>query len=139
MNIVDIMTPKVVAIHVKDNLTKACNLLEEAKVRHLLVVDGNGGLVGIVSDRDCKLAVQSPYSVYDQETADTFADRVPVEKVMTRTPECIEPLASVREAAYIMLEKQINALPVTQDGNVIGIVTSADLLNVLATQSEPVS
>ncbi len=137
MNVVDIMTPKVVAIHMKDSLTKACNVLEDARVRHLLVIDSDGALVGIVSDRDCKLAVQSPYSVYDQETADAFADRILVEKVMTRTPECIEPLASVQEAAYIMLEKHINALPVRQDGNIIGIVTSSDLLRVLATQPEP--
>ncbi|MCA9913293.1 MAG: CBS domain-containing protein [Anaerolineae bacterium] len=136
MNIVDIMTPKVVAIHAQDNLSKACCVLEDAGVRHLIVIDAAGRLAGIVSDRDCKLAVQSPYSVYDQETAETFAERILVEKIMTPTPECIDPMSSVQEAAYIMLDKHISALPVTQDGNVIGIVTSTDLLGVLAGKPE---
>jgi CBS domain-containing protein len=54
---------------------------------------------------------------------------------MAPMPHCITPQASVSEAAQLMLEYKISALPVMRDGTLIGIVTTTDLLKLLVSVS----
>ena len=136
MNVLDIMTPKPTAICKTDSLSNALKIMEEKKTRHLIVVEADGKLVGIISDRDCKEAMASPYAIYDSKRADSFAQKILVQRIMTQTPICVSPQSSVQESAQLMIEKHFNALPVMQDGNVIGIITSTDLLKVLAQLQE---
>lgn len=136
MKVIDIMTKKIVAVHADDTLEKLCEVMQDSETRHLIVMDGEGQLAGIISDRDCTRALQSPFSVYDEEKASDFAKRILAERIMTKAPQCVSPHASIQEAAYIMTEKRINALPVTSDTDVIGIVTSTDLLKILASMPE---
>jgi len=132
LTMLDIMTPNVVTIHASDTLATACNVMDSAKTRHLFVVNADGSLVGVVSDRDCKLALQSPFAGEGIKAA-KFAEKILVERIMTKMPHCVSPQTYVQEAAQIMLENRINSLPVMRDGTLIGIVTTTDLLKVLAT------
>lgn len=132
MNVIDIMTPKPIAIFKTDSLAKALNIMEKNQKRHLVVIEGDGELVGIISDRDCKEAMASPFAIYDSERAMSFAEKILVQRIMTHTPTNITPQSSVQEAARLMTENHFSALPVMQDKNIIGIITSTDLLNVLA-------
>ena len=134
MNIIDIMATNLINVGTKTTVTSAIKIMQENDVRHLIVIAGDGSLQGIVSDRDLRLATQSPYAVYDIEKADAFADSLLIEQVMTRTPHCVSPHFSVAEVASMMVEHHINAVPVLQDSDLIGIVTSTDLLKVLAAQ-----
>jgi CBS domain-containing protein len=127
MKILDIMQPQVICVHRTDTLATAIAKMGSAGIRHLLVVDSDSQLAGILSDRDCRLALTSTFSDEDE----TLAHKIPVEYIMTGTPQVIGVQASLREAALIMLEHRINALPVVRDGNLAGIVTSTDLLESL--------
>lgn len=131
MNIIDIMTKGALSISCNTTVSAAIDLMLTANVRHLIVLGDGGNLIGIVSDRDLRLAAQSPYSVYEEEKADVFVDSLTIDKVMTEMPECISPLTSVAEAAQLMVDKRISALPVIRDGDVLGIVTTTDLLELL--------
>ena len=131
MKVLDIMTPKVMCVYKTDSLAKASTLMNETDSHHLIVVEADGSLVGIISDRDCKQAIASPFSTFDERRQTAFSTKILVERIMTPVPVTIIPSASVQEAANLMLEKGINALPVMHDGAVIGIVTSTDLLRVL--------
>lgn len=133
MKIIDIMSDKLVRVSSQTTVADAINLIQENNIRHLIVTRGDGSLLGILSDRDLRLATQSPYAVYDVEKADSFAESLLVEQVMSPTPYCVSPHFSVTEVASMMVEHQINAVPVLQDGTITGIVTSTDLLKVLAT------
>lgn len=133
MNVIDIMSKGVYSISRKTTVSSAIDLMLTNNVRHLVVLGDGGTLVGIVSDRDLRLAAQSPYSVYEEEKADSFVETLTIDKVMTETPECIYPMASVSETARLMIDKRISALPVVRDEEVIGIVTSTDLLELLVT------
>ena len=136
MNVMDIMTRNVVTIHKTDTLATAIEAMEQFNTRHLVVIEANCDLVGIVSDRDCKLSSQSPFMAYDAETAQAHAREILVERLMTADPEWIDPRASVEEAATVMVDKRISCLPVIHDKQVIGIITSTDLLKVLAARQD---
>jgi CBS domain-containing protein len=127
MNVLDVMQPQVICVHRTDTLATAISKMGDAGIRHLLVVNSDSQLVGILSDRDCRLALTSTFSDEDE----TLAHKIPVEYIMTSAPQVIGVQASLREAALIMLEHRINALPVVRDGNLAGIVTSTDLLESL--------
>jgi acetoin utilization protein AcuB len=131
LNMLDIMTRNVITVHSTDSVATVCSIMNKANTRHLVVVGNDGSIAGIVSDRDCKLATVSPFST---TSGDGILDQVPVSKIMVPAPHWVDPLTSVAEAAHIMLEHRISALPVIQDGNLIGIVTTTDLLGTLVAQ-----
>jgi acetoin utilization protein AcuB len=97
--------------------TEAIDLMLQHGIRHLPVMDGPR-LVGFLSDRDVR---------------GWPAGKV-VAMLMTRGPIIsIDPAATLGEAATKMIERRINALPVIdQDGALVGIITSYDLLHALA-------
>ncbi|MDQ7025398.1 MAG: CBS domain-containing protein [Anaerolineae bacterium] len=139
MNVLDIMTPKVVCVYKSDSLEKVLQVMEKTGSHHLIVVEADGSLVGIISDRDCKEALLSPITTFNARQQSKFASQITVERIMTPAPITIMPQVTIQEAANLMLEKHIHALPVLHDGCVIGIVTSTDLLKVLASLAEIVT
>lgn len=130
MNMLDIMTPNVITVHETDNVATVCEIMSSAKTRHVVVVTPSGKIQGIVSDRDCNLAKHSPFEDGDPVK---FAKSIEVKQIMATMPHCITPHASISEAAQLMLEYKISALPVMRDGTLIGIVTTTDLLKLLVT------
>jgi acetoin utilization protein AcuB len=131
MNMLDVMTKDLLTIHEEDNLATALAMMSDAKTHHLIVVSPSGRVLGILSDRDCKVAMRSPFSEGDCKR---FTELLPVSYIMTTLPQCISPHISVGEVAQIMLNYQIHALPIVHDDVLIGIVTSTDLLKLLVGQ-----
>jgi acetoin utilization protein AcuB len=103
----------------------ALELMERERIRHVPVVDGRGRLAGIVSDRDVKRALPPPES--GPEASARFA-RKPVSAIMTRRVFRLDPDATIREAAELICQEKISALPVCDGERLIGIVTTDDLL-----------
>jgi CBS domain-containing protein len=135
MQIIDIMTKDIIVLHESDTLKTAIERMNEAHIHHLIVVSSDGRLQGILSDRDLHMATQSPFALKDANTSDDILTRMTVGKIMTHKPHSIEPNFSIQDAVSIMLEKRINALPVVHDQTIVGIVTSTDLLRVLANEN----
>ena len=97
---------------------------------HLLVVDENGRLTGIVSDRDIKKFV-SPFAGSGIATPrDDATLKLRVNKIMTKNVVVIPPETTIRACIESMLKYAIHSLPVQDnDGKLIGIVTSTNILN----------
>lgn len=97
--------------------------MNEGCVRHLLVEDGR--LLGMISNRDLvRVVFQNPGRVLDLDGC-TAAD------IMTPSPlVAVEPGDPLAEAARLMHEHQVSALPVLDEGRVWGIITTADILRV---------
>jgi len=123
MLIRDIMHSPAVAISGTTTLQDAYRTMRERGIRHLPVVDG-GNLVGVVTDRDLRLAtsalVPSPLSPDSRVSA-----------VMSAAPLTADASDPVEDAARTMRERKIGCLPVLEDGRLIGIVTGLDLLDAL--------
>lgn len=130
MRVMDRMRRSPVSVNRSDTLDHALRTLETWKIRHLPVVEGDR-LVGIVSDRDLKKAAPSPF---DRETAEEFLSltrAVTVKEVMSKEVATVSPYCPIEEAASLMSQKRIGALPVVQDGRLVGIITETDVLGVL--------
>ena len=97
--------------------------------RHLPVVDG-GKLVGIISDRDLKQSMTSAALATEGPARDRLLDELTAGQVMTRAVVTIGPMFGVEEAARLMATRKISALPVTEEGRLVGIVTGTDVLHL---------
>ncbi len=130
MRVMDRMRRSPVTIGRNDTLDHALRTLETRKIRHLPVVEGDR-LIGIVSDRDLKKAAPSPF---DRDTAEEFlrlTSAVTIKEVMSKEAVTTSPHSPIEEAASLMFQKRIGALPVVQDGRLVGIITETDVLGVL--------
>jgi acetoin utilization protein AcuB len=126
MKIVDLMTQEVVTVGPSQMLSDVVEAMRRRKIRHLPVVQ-DGKLVGIVTDRDVKRALPSVFSG-DQDEYDRVLNETPVDKVMTRDPYTVGPRDEIKDALKVMIERKIGAVPVVNNGALIGIVTDIDYL-----------
>jgi acetoin utilization protein AcuB len=122
------MTREPVAASPDHTLARALRITRENRVRHLPVVAG-GELVGILSDRDIRLASPSPYAADDVDRTE-FLERTSVAEVMTREVITIGAADTVEDAAKALVRHRIGALPVVDAGNhLVGILTETDILH----------
>lgn len=112
-----------------DSMKEAMDLLKEKGIRHLPVLRGGEKLVGIVSDRDIKAASPSPATSLEIREIYYLLDQIKVRQIMTKKPFTVSPATPVEEAALIMREKKIGALPVLYEGKMVGILTETDILD----------
>jgi acetoin utilization protein AcuB len=125
----DVMQWRVVTVSPATSVAEAVLLAQARGIRHLPVVEDDT-LLGIVSDRDLKRAMPSSAAMPRVAEAQAFLDEVPVKDIMTRTVRTTGPMFPVEEAARVMASEKISALPVTEGGRLIGIVTETDVLDL---------
>lgn len=100
----------------------------ERRIRHLLVTDPDGMLVGIVTDRDIRLNLPSQATSLSIWEINHLLTKLTVGEVMTRSLITVGPERAAHEAAQLMLDHSIGALPVTQGGRLVGILTETDVM-----------
>jgi CBS domain-containing membrane protein len=126
----DVMTKDLVTLGRNDTLRSADDVMRLGRIRHLPVVDEDGSLVGIVSQRDLfhgGLMRALGYGSFAQAKAlDTMVVKEAMHtEVLTTTPET--PLA---EAAKLMLERKVGCLVVLDAGKLAGILTESDFVKL---------
>ena len=126
MLVQDVMHTDVVTVVPSATIAEAFRLTRARGIRHLPVVDG-GALLGIVSDRDLKRAI--PPSAMAAPAPELAA--LTVDRIMTRPVITTGPTVSVEEAGRVMVSEKISALPVTEGGRLVGIVTETDVVALL--------
>lgn len=122
----DWMTREPETVAVDCPISTAVLRMQRREIRHLLVVDG-ARLVGVVSNRDLRrlLTGDTPGSMDD-----------PVSRIMTEDLVTVSPEVPVAEAARLLLEQKIGALPVREGDLVVGIFTTSDALDALLSVAE---
>ncbi len=109
----------------------AARLMRTRKVRHLPVTDARERLVGIVTDRDLRQVIFDPAMRERLRGRAAALERLAVEQVMTWGVITVRPSTDLREAARLMHERKIGALPVVDGERVVGILTESDVLHAL--------
>lgn len=126
-----IMHTHLVTVPPDTSLRKAKEIIEEKQINHLLVVNKNEDLVGIVSDRDVRQSWASPATSLSVHELNYLLTQLTVEAIMVKKIITISPGTTIERAAFIMQENRINALPVIESEKLIGIITSTDVMEVL--------
>jgi acetoin utilization protein AcuB len=130
MFVKDRMTHPVITIHPDMPLQDALRLMQTENVRRFPVVDGKGKLVGIVSERDLLHASPSDATSLSVWEVNYLLSKIKVDSIMTRDVTTISEDTPLEEAARIMADSKIGALPVVHDEGVVGIITETDLFKV---------
>jgi len=151
-NVKDLMSPDVMTVADDMTTDALAQFLIEREISGAPVVDSQGHLIGVVSMTDIGRNIAEPSDVelsrrsgfYRDIDADlTLEDlgqrhvedrAVTVRDVMTPVIHQVHGTASVAEAARLMVDHHIHRLVVTQDKEPVGIITSLDLLKVVAEQ-----
>ena len=132
MRVEDAMTEDVRSVRPDDSLQVLRDLMYELNVRHIPVVTEDGELAGLVSHRDLlrhALVEQPDEAVPDVEDA---LERMTAADVMVPEVEAVTADADVREAAQIMFERKFGCLPVVEGNRLVGILTEADFVRLIA-------
>jgi len=138
MNVVDIMTTDPIIIPATATLRAALNLMDEHHIMHLPVISKQKHLVGVISDRDCRQALNSPYILRERWQDEELLDKLDVRSFMTPAPIIVEPDAPATEATRLMLTHTIGCLPVMRAETLVGIITRSDILVAFMKMNETI-
>jgi CBS domain-containing protein len=125
----DLMTPGPLAISPETSVQEAYRLMQDQRMSHLPVCE-DGRLVGLLSERDLLLVLPSTATSLGAHEVHYLLDRLTVAEIMTRFPVTIGPDQALTEAASRMLSHNVQALPVTENRRLVGILTRTHLLYV---------
>jgi len=136
MQVRDVMSRNVVTIGASDSCHDAVERMSRHRIRHLPVVEGDGRLAGVVTDRDLRHRLFAPevFRAIGEVSVDTLMRSAPVRDAMSSPAVSVRPDEDLADAARLMLEDRIGSLPVVEDGRVVGIITETDLLRRIVGQ-----
>ncbi len=128
----DIMTTDLFCVFDDDYLDIADSFMSWRRIRHVPVIDNENNLVGMVTHRDLlKASVSTFANVTDNERHKINA-RIPVVNVMSELLETVEPQTPLRYVAKIISEKKFGCIPVVQAKKLVGLITEADFVKLIA-------
>ncbi len=130
MKVSEIMKTNLVTISPYEPIGKAIKIMEQYRFRRLPVVR-DGHLIGIITDRDIRKALNSPLVFHEASYDNYLHNEIKIESCMSACPISISPYADVVGAARIMEEEKIGGLPVVEAGRLVGIITVSDLVELL--------
>jgi acetoin utilization protein AcuB len=99
-----------------------------------LPVVSDGTLIGIITDRDIRLAVNSPVVGAEADlTRESVLDGVRVDDCMTPDPQCVSSDTPLHEVADLLSLHKFGAMPVVDDGKLVGMISYIDFLRHYST------
>ena len=128
----DIMQTEVHTLGRNDKLSVADELMRSKEIRHVPVLDEDGKVCAIVSQRGLYRGALLKAMGYGSHMIDKLFDNYLVKEAMSNELHTTTPETTIHEAASAILEHKIGCLPVIEDSNLIGIVTKSDFLKLAA-------
>ena len=145
----EIMTTAVITVKPETTVRELADILAKNKISGVPVADDKGRVLGMVSEADIILQdadLHFPYyiqfleSVIYLQSVHKFEERFrkqigsKVSEIMTEEVVSVTPEQTVREVATLMADRNVNRLPVTEKGRLVGIVTRGDIVRAIAQQ-----
>jgi CBS domain-containing membrane protein len=128
----DLMTKDVVTLERNDKLLMADDVMRLGRIRHVPIVDGDGALAGIVSQRDLfhsGLMKALGYGSHGQRKA---LDMILIKEAMKTEVITTTPDTKLAAAARLMLAQKIGCLVVVDEGKIVGILSESDFVKLHA-------
>jgi CBS domain-containing membrane protein len=124
----DLMTERVFTLKSRDDLETLYDLMDSRRVRHVPILDNEGELVGLVTDRDLSRTALGAVEELPLSVERDILRRRRIRDIMVTEPDTIEPDAPLSEAAGMLLENKVGCLPVVEGLHLVGIITEADFV-----------
>ena len=124
----DLMTDRVFALGPADDLESLYDLMDAHHVRHVPIVDREGDIVGLVTQRDLARSALGAQELLPLSLQQEILRRRKVREIMATEVETVEPDESLRVAAEMLLENKIGCLPVVEGEHLVGILTESDFV-----------
>jgi len=123
-----IMTKDILTIDSSKSLPEVKEIFDNYSIRHLPVISKNK-LVGMLSKTDImRLSFGDTYGKDEDEVDAALFNMLTIEDVMTRHPRVISPTDSINDVAEILIKEEFHALPVSDNGELKGIITTTDII-----------
>jgi acetoin utilization protein AcuB len=126
------MTQKVVTINKDADILEAKELMEQYQIRHVPVVEPDGLLIGMITDRDIRSAL--PLSYYKKDSPlesenKSSAPSIKVKEIMSQNLTTLSPMDTIQDALLLIQKTMVGALPVVdKKDKLLGIISVRDLL-----------
>lgn len=125
----DIMTPNPICVFPEDSFKKVKKIFKKNKFHHLPVIEKNGEIIGIISKNDCLIQYQR---ISEESSGKRWSKKylksLTAKSIMHEAPLTLEPEDHIGLAADIFMANEFHALPIQRGEEIIGIVTTHDLI-----------
>jgi len=130
-----IMSTQLVILNTTDSLEKAEHLFKKHKIRHIPVIEGQNKIVGMLSLTDL-LRISFADGAYEDEDdiESVVYEMFTLTQVMAKKIKSVSPQTSIKEVAELLAAREFHAVPVVDKGDLVGIVTTTDLIKYLLKQ-----
>ena len=124
----DLMTEHVFTLRPTDDLESLYDLMDTRHVRHVPVVDRDGDLVGLVTQRDLARRALGAQDDLPLSMQQEILRRRKVREIMATEVDTVEPDESLKAAAEMLIDNKIGCLPVVEGDHLVGILTESDFV-----------
>lgn len=130
LRVAEIMSRNVAVLEYDDTLLVVQGLLDCVRFRHIPIVDENGCILGLISDRDYLRVISPFYGTVNEQSRDMEIMLKKVGTVMTHNPQVIHTGYSIEDCIKLMTKDRISCLPVVEPGTtkLQGIITWKDIV-----------
>lgn len=130
----EIMTKHIIALNRTDDLETAEVLFKKHKIRHIPVVNEDA-IIGMLSYTDLlRISFADAFNEDEDEVDTVVYNMFSIDQVMAKNLVSVTSITTIKEVAEILAKKEFHALPVVDDGRLVGIVTTTDLINYMINQ-----
>lgn len=127
----EIMTKQLITLKSNSSLQEADRIFSKQKVRHLpVIIDGK--LLGMLSLTDLeRISFVNNFSEDEEQVSTVIYEMLTIEQIMVRNVTTVTSKTTIKDVAKILSKENFHALPVVDNEELVGIVTSTDLINYL--------
>jgi acetoin utilization protein AcuB len=130
----DLMSLDPETVTPETSLREVIQLMKIEGCRQLPVLDSHNQVVGIISDRDVRLVMNSPIVLHERWQDELLVESLTAESCMTPNPTTVSPDMAAGRAAAILSAFKFGALPVVEQNRLVGIISVTDFLDWFAEQ-----
>lgn len=126
-----IMSKKIISLHPKDKIAQAKEIFDTFAIHHIPIVVMNK-IVGIVSLGDILFLTKKPIMhSFDKYIRDKKLSIDAIEEIMTENVICMQSTDTIKDVVDVMIKNRINAIPILNKEELVGLVTSYDILKTI--------
>ncbi len=127
----DLMTDHIIKVGPNHSFTALCRLLFQLNIHHLPVVDKEEKLIGIISSNDILKTYGAKVAGYRKIDEGWLNENISIYDLMSPDPVVVSPEDSVEDAIKLFKKEHIQSLPVIENGQLVGIITTRDVIEYL--------